>query len=152
MKLTYKSIQKGVEDRLKEMQRRAGLMDGFLNRVVYPAYQNAQAGRWLSENSTEGTPWKSLDPKYQEYKLKKYAKFPGSGHQMLIATQKLFESVVGKSRKNHRKIVKRGSLRVYTTLPYAKYVDKERDFTEFGQAFYDNIKRRWMRYVKTGVM
>lgn len=90
-------------------------MQGALARV-YPLYQKFQVERFQTENASEGASWPSLNPKYKEYKLKRYgggakrptkqdprsnwASWPGGGRKMLIGTGTLAGAVVGPSSSN----------------------------------------------------
>lgn len=137
-----KDTENGIIQRLNQMISDVDNISGYLNRIVYPQYQAAQIERWKTEGSSEGIPWASLNKSYQEYKKRKYASYSYGGTKMLIATGKLFDSVV-----KAKKIVKRRSIEVYTTNEYAKYVDEERDFTSWSKSTMSEIKKGLIDYI-----
>jgi hypothetical protein len=131
--ITYKQLEKNIENDLLQMVRRAHDFRGLFNRVLYPMFKKAQLARWSTENSSEGQKWAPLNAKYREYKLDKFKESPPyNGTKMLIATNRLIDSVIGPSA-DHRKIVEPKRLIISTTVPYAKYVNEKRNFTHFGR-------------------
>jgi len=99
----------GIGNKLRLMLDRSNLASGFLNRYAYPRLIRMQRERWMTENDGQ---WEPLSEKYQKYKSKKFARFPGSGTKMLIATNQLFSAVTGEDQKYHRKIVKDNHLEI----------------------------------------
>lgn len=129
-KASLKIITDGIGQQIKGYLDRSKFIDGYLNRTVYPEYQNRQRMRWQTENTSEGTQWKSLKPEYAERKKSIFASYEGSGTKMMIATGRLFKSVIGPG-KDHRKIVSNGRLTVSWTTPYAIYTEDVRPVNEW---------------------
>lgn len=140
--------QNGIEKTLSGMLSRSGLVRGWLNRVGYPMVIQAQRMRWASEGATEGDSWKPLNPSYAIQKLKRFKDFPGGGTKMLIATGRLVDSVTGDNTAEHYKLVTDESLEVGTRVPYAKYVDEERDFHTLSVETEDNIRSSLKAYLQ----
>lgn len=131
--ITYKQLENNIEKDLLQMVRRSHNFRALFNRVIYPMFQKAQMARWSTENQSEGGRWEPLNPKYKELKLEKYKESPPyNGTKMLIATNRLIDSVIGPSA-DHRKIVEPKRLIIATAVPYAKYVNAKRNFTDFGR-------------------
>lgn len=143
---SLKKTQNGIENRLNGMIDRASGMQGFLDRVIFRLYQNAQRQRWMTENQSEGEKWRPLSPGYDIWKKKKFASFPGGGEKMLIATNRLFPSVVGESGETRKVVTNRG-LVVATTVPYAPKVAEIRPFMKFGKATIDKMKKSLRDYI-----
>jgi hypothetical protein len=123
--------------------------DGFLKSYVYPEYQYVQKQRWISENATEdvtGGQWERLNPVYETYKKKKFASYPGSGSRLLIAKSNLLPSVVGES-KDSRVLIQDGKLGIFSSLPYASYVNEKRPFDTFSSAWRKKISEAWAQYI-----
>lgn len=129
-----------------DMLRVGNRVDAALAREIYRIYQNAQRARWMSENKSEGRPWKALNPTYQVKKIKRFAAYPGGGRKMLIATGALQASVIGTDTKHHRRLIERNRMVVATTLPYAAYVAEVRPFMEFGKATKAKIRAAIKKY------
>lgn len=132
------SIVSGIQSRLEAMINQVNLVPGYLSRVVYRQYQNAQRMRWASENATmdaEGGIWDRLDPEYAKYKERKW---PGTGDKILVRTQKLLDSVIGPS-SDHVMVVDSSSIRISTLVPYASFVDERRTFSQFSPIFYQEV-------------
>lgn len=128
--ISLKKLSNGIEKNLQAKLQRANSLQSFLNRNVYAMYQNFQRTRWMTEGSSEGQQWAPLSPTYAKYKLKRYSEYPGGGSKMLIATQKLFNSVVGPGQ-GQRKVVTNRQLTIYTNTDYANFVDEKRNFTKW---------------------
>ena len=75
-----------VNKKLDEMKNNAINAQGFLMRNIYPMYKDAQRQRWISQGSSEGRVWDSLDSIYAKRKLKLYGSYPGAGTKMMIGT------------------------------------------------------------------
>lgn len=144
-----KKVESGITDRLEFMSKRSNAMQGFLNTVVYKEYQNAQRKRWITENSSEGNGWKAISSEYAAIKRKKWASAPGGGTKLLIASGRLYQSVIGPSN-DHRKITTNTSISIFSTVPYADYVNQERDFTNFGPEFKQRIMDKLQAYMFKG--
>lgn len=140
----------GIRKTLSRMVGRAQLVEGWLNRVAYPMIIEAQRMRWASEGASEGDSWKPLNPRYESQKLKRFRDYPGSGRKMLIATSRLVDSVTGDSTKEHYKLVSDRSLEVGSTVPYAKFVDDERNFTELSDQTTQTIADKLSDYIRNG--
>lgn len=140
----------GIQQSLNAMASRAGLAQGWLNRVAYPMIIEAQRMRWASEGSSEGESWAPLNESYALRKLKKYESYPGGGRKMLIATGHLVDSVTGDKREDHYKLVEGNRLEVGTLVDYAKYVDEKRNFTILGQATIDLLSEKLGAYISQG--
>jgi len=135
------SLSKKIEDRLNRLVENANLVDGYLERVVYRQYQKAQKDRWTTENTSAFSAprkWDALDPSYAAYKKRKFSDFIGHGEKMLIATGRLFQGVIGPS-EDHRSVIGDKKIEIYTSVPYASYVDEDRSFTKFSPSFYSDI-------------
>lgn len=172
IKIRLETVEGNV---IKKMLARAKSLDGFLNRVAYPMLIRMQRERWGSEN--DGA-WKPLNAKYREYKLRKYASFPGAGANMMVATSQLYQAVTGDDLKYHRKLVgsnqltisiveesgskksrqsKKRSVKlagfVEAEIPvfnYAKFANDERNFTEINDQTREAIEEQLKIYLTGG--
>lgn len=158
--MTMKKIQDGISRSLRSMETRSKTVQGYLNRVVYPLYQNAQRLRWQSENGTQGTKWLPYErtfassgaaAAYRRHKLKKFAAAPGGGRKLMIASGRTFQSVIGPSI-DHRKLVTARSIKIATVVPYARYANDARPFDEFNEEFKVRIRKGIAKYLVTGRM
>lgn len=145
----------GIEKRLDGMVSRAKNARGYLDRVVYQQYQDAQFMRWQTANASEGSTWKPLTHAYEKYKLKKFSAFPGGGRVLMVATSNLSKSVIGPRGGGsmpfgHRKVVTESSLIVGTTVPYAGFADALRPFTKYSPATMRKIQKGLIAYLKGG--
>lgn len=150
MSENLQSIQTGVTMNLQAKIARGKSLRGWIDRVAYPQYQNLQRERWMTEGASQGTSWPSLNPKYEKYKARKFASFPGGGTKMMIATSRLFNSVIGDDLENHRKIATDTSLEVFSTLDYAQYPNVRRNFTDFSQATMEDLANQAAQYIMGG--
>lgn len=139
-----------INRRLDGMINRTKSLRGYLNRVVYRQYQEAQIKRWNTENASEGTPWKKLNPEYASYKRKKYASYPYAGSRLLVATGTLLKSVVGQDPRYHRKIVTNYGITIMTTLEYAPQVAAIRPFMKWSKQTKREIMGGIRRFILTG--
>jgi len=164
----------GIGKRLDEMVSQAGNVRAYLNTVVYRQYMEAQKTRWITENASEGSKWESLNPAYAERKKRvygggpkykmvstlgtkgfsgkevvgQYKAYPGSGTKMLVATSRLYGSVLGPKAdlsnvlgsSDHRKIVTDRAIIISTVVPYGADVAKVRPFMHFGKATMGKMK------------
>lgn len=138
-------------DKLERLASNLKDTRAVLVNVAYPMYQKAQVARWKSGgdgsksvNTSEGDAWPALNPKYLRRKRIKYSGFDYSGNQMLVATGDLLKSVVVPNRRQGFNWIE-----FYTTVPYAKYVNRVRSFNKFsGETRSSIIKAmgRAMRY------
>lgn len=142
----------GATKKLHEMVDRAGDARAFLNRVIYPMYQNMQRERWMTENVSETGKWPALNSRYASYKLRKFGSFPGGGRKMMIATNKLFNSVVGgdggSAPQGHNKIVTKSELKIFTTVTYAAHANDIRPFAKFSRGSIREIQAAIGKYLR----
>lgn len=144
--ITYKALDKSIQNSLLDLIRKGSNLNALLNRNIYQLYQNAQRQRWMTENASEGSPWVKLNPDYERVKRRIYANEEHGGRKILIASGRLYKSVIGPS-PDHRKIVGNNKLIIKTVVDYAKYVDQARTFTTFGQPTIDKIKKTISEYL-----
>lgn len=128
--ITYKKIEADVTAKLRGMAQRASAVRGFMIRNIYPMYQNAQRERWMTENTSEFSRWEKLDPIYAARKRKEFAEYEGGGTKMLIATGKLFHSVIGPG-EGFRMVATNTGLTIATSIEYAPFVNEKRPFREW---------------------
>lgn len=168
--MDIKITSDGIRKRLDQLLEKANFVDGFLDRVVYPEYQNYQRQRWMDENSNQTGKWDKLSAAYSARKQIMYGGGPkhewvggypmpwrvsgtwpsyeGAGTKMLIATGRLFHSVIGDG-PDHFKQVSGGKIRIGTTVEYAPYVDDVRNYSKYDQEFISNLRKRLMDYVRS---
>lgn len=172
---SLKKVESNIQNRLSALVKRAKLGRGALTRVIYPMYQNAQRNRWMTENTSEGSKWAELTPKYKSYKLRRYGggarynwvggrgesrpwvlsgaswpNYPGSGTKMMIATNRLFNSVTGDTLDDHKVLFTDESMEIRTTVDYSSDANSKRNFTTFGDATISKMKSAYFGYVKGG--
>lgn len=158
-----KKVIDEIEQSLDAMVQRGKKMEGYLNRVVYGQYQAAKAREWETEGQSEGATWKSINKDYERRKKIRFADAPGAGAHLLIATGRLVSSVIGPSSewtvfdvkgaaKDHRKKVERKSITISTVVPYAEYVNQEREFVGLGDDSQALIFKGLAKYMITGEM
>jgi hypothetical protein len=148
-KSALKKKVSSIEKRLNSMLENANKAPAFFARVVEPEYKSAQAERWKSENKSQGAPWTRLDPEYKKQKLKRYADYPGSGTKTMIATNRLVNSILGKSQE-YRQVIGDKKMVISTTVPYAEFADADRSISKFSPEFYRDLRARWLKFIKTG--
>ena len=132
MKVTFEKAQDDIFKYLQGITQRSKSIEGFLNRNVYPEYQNQQRERWETENTSQGTQWRPLEDKYKKYKAKKFMSYEGRGTKLMIATGRLQRSVIGPDG-DHRKLVTPKTLEIATTVEYAKYAAEKRPIMKFSK-------------------
>lgn len=140
MKPSLKVTSNGASLKIGTMLDRAESMRSFLNDNIYRIYQNAQRDRWMTVNNSQGKEWRALDPVYAVLKRKIYATYEGGGTKMLIATGRLYKSVIGPGQ-GQRKIVTNRSLYIATGVEYAGFVDEVRPFTTWGDPFRKKVSK-----------
>ena len=156
MSARLRTISDGVQKRLKGLIDREKAMQGFLNRDVVEAYRNIQRKRWVTENASEAGEsgrWTALNADYARAKLKRFAGYEGGGKRMLIATGKLYKSVIGPGA-GFRKVATNKSLTISTSVEYAQHVDEARSFTTYGKDSIRGLRtmiRNFMFHNKLGV-
>lgn len=151
MSASLRAVSNGILKSLEGVKEREKALQGYLNRNVVEQYRNAQRTRWMTENASEGQKWTRLNADYAKRKKKVYATYPGAGSKMLIATNRLFKSVIGPG-EGFRKVTTPRSLTISTTVEYAPFVSEARDFTHFGKKTMSEIKRGVMRFVAKGIL
>jgi hypothetical protein len=128
--LRLKSQEYSILANLHEMVERFNKAPAYLNRVVYRTYQNRQRKRFQTMNVSEGQQWPELNPKYKEWKKKKFASAFGGGTKMMIRTGRLFAAVSGDAVSgvsfDHKKIVTRSKIEVLWSTPYYEYTEDVR--------------------------
>lgn len=134
---------------LRAMIKRGKSTRTFLQLKAYPIYIKAQMKRWMTENSSQGTAWAPLNKKYAEYKLKKYGAAVGGGKKMMIATGRLYQSIIG-AGDGHFKLITDSAMIVGTTLDYAKYAASKRPFQKFNKDMIAQLKADWIKYMIKG--
>lgn len=149
MNITIKTIKSETKATLQGMINRPASLRSFFDRNIYPMYQNVQRERWMTENASEGARWKELNADYAKAKRTRFAQYPGRGTKMLIATNTLFQSVVGPG-EGFKKIIEDRRMRIVTTVPYAKYVDEARTFTKFSRATTLRFRKALNQYIFRG--
>lgn len=150
-----KPIGDGIGEQIKKYLDRARLIDGYINRVIYPTYRRRQMKRYQTENASEGTRWAPLNPSYAKRKLTKFASYPGQGRKMMIATGRMKDSVIGPGA-DHKKIgPSKGRLEVYWTTPYAVYTEQVRPVNVWDkrqdQEMYDGAVKYIMESTMKGI-
>jgi hypothetical protein len=144
-------IQDTVTKNLEAMIKRGVSGRGFIARYVYPKYKEFQMLRWQSENKGQWPRLTSED--YIKWKKKKFASAIGQGERMMIASGKLLKSVLvepggfGYARQTET------SLEITLDegeVPYAKYANEARNFTEFPDDWIQDLRYRYARYVTRG--
>ncbi len=134
--LVLKDEEGNVMSDFSKMLGRAAKIRGFLNRVVYPRYQQEQTTRWVSQGVSQTGPWKELNDKYLRWRKRI---FPDSGDKILVRTGDLARSMTGADTTHHFKLVSNKRLEVGTVLDYGQYVDEERDITGFTEETMNSI-------------
>jgi len=158
MKATYKKFSDGIKDRLDAMLSDGMDMRQLFARTIYPDYQKKQIRRWQKRSASEGTTWDSLDKDYKKRKKTLFYDMPYRGRKDLIATGRLFASVVGATDDktlsrtggkpgDHRKIIKRLRMEIYTMVPYAGFVSERFDIMGFSDKTWDEWQGEMERYL-----
>jgi hypothetical protein len=145
---------------LKWTQRMLGIdkqLDGALQTIVYPFLfegdQSVQARRWMSQGASEGYPWKPLNKSYAKYKLKRYASYPGGGSKLLVAKSRLLGANTGRPTQGGdiNKLIQNGTLYVRVAVPYAGYVNSDREIKRFSPETYRAVTDKVKQYMKQKV-
>lgn len=146
LNISVKQIEKGINRTIEGYLDRANSIESYLNRVVVDQYRIVQRKRWMTENASEGQRWESLNPDYARAKLTRFKSYEGAGTKMLIATGKLYKSVIGPGT-GFRKITTPRSLTISTTNEYAEHVDEVRTFTLFSRETWNKITQGIYDYI-----
>jgi len=150
MSASLKTVSNGITRMLNGMRQREKALQGYFSRNVLEQYRNLQRRRWMTENASEGQPWAALNSAYASRKRRQFASYPGRGTKKLVATNRLFESVIGPG-KDFRKIATARGLYVATVTPYAKYVDEDRNFTTWSKQSIGEINRGIAQFIFKGI-
>lgn len=152
MSATLSTVSDGISKMLRGMRQRERAMQGYLNRNVLEQYRNIQRERWMTEGKSEGgVKWTRLNAAYARRKRKIYAQYEGAGTKMLIATGKLFKSVIGPG-EGFRKVVTPTRLYLATTVDYASYVNEARNFSTLGPESEHEIKQGIAQFLFKGIL
>jgi hypothetical protein len=130
---------------------------------VYSMYQALQVERFKTEGASEKMPWDPYSSqKYAEYKKKKYAKYPGSGSKLLIATSTLAGAIIGpgapfKGIEKHRAQFLTGAMRIAVEqsgvnaegkpFTYPQRVAQIRPFMEFSDKSINKMKEELKKFL-----
>lgn len=146
MSVKVATISRGINQVLEGYVNRANSLESYLNRVVVEQYRIVQRKRWITENASEGTQWDRLNPTYARYKLSAFKAYEGAGTKILIATGKLFKSVIGPGA-GFKKVTTPRSLTISTTVDYAGHVDEVRPFTRYSSETIRKIHKGIVDYI-----
>ena len=150
-----KEVRNDATDRFNRMFTRAQAIDGWLNRVAYPAYQKYQIERFENKNPRDGG-WAPIKKDYEKWKLTRYNTYPGEGKYIGVSTAKMVGSIVGVSDEapefigevsKHRKMVSGGRMVISSGVDYTKYFDEKRTVSRFSKDFTDSLKRKLNSYL-----
>jgi hypothetical protein len=151
------TVKSGIQGKLDKMIARGKNPEAYINRVIFPKYQNAQRNRWKSENNTEeadGGMWARLNPTYAARKLNLYKGYEGGGTKMMIATGTLYKAVTGEDTNYFRKIISNGkiifALQYDSKTEYFKYADELRNYSKWSRSFMKEIKHGLAVYMGKG--
>jgi hypothetical protein len=134
---------------LRAMIKRGKSTRTFLQLKAYPIYIKAQMKRWMTENTSQGTAWAPLNSKYASYKLKKFGSNVGAGKKIMIATGRLYQSIIG-AGDGHFKLITDSSMIVGTTLDYAKFAASKRPIMKFNKDMIAQLKADWIKFMIQG--
>lgn len=134
---------------LRSMIARGKSSRTFLQKHAYPAYLGAQRKRFQTENKSQSQQWAALNPKYAAYKVNKYASAPGGGRKIMIATGKLYKSIIGEG-DGHFKLITDKEMVVGTSIPYATFPARTRSIMKFNPDFIRRLKEQWSQYLISG--
>lgn len=155
--MQVRRIQDGVTQKLNAMISRQAKLDAWLNRVAFPLYKRAQKERYASENhgaQFDGNGWDPLNDAYAERKLRLYRSYDGGGRKMMIATGRMKSAVIGENTDYFRKLIERGSLRIYLIIGeetrYFNYADDARTVSSWSSSFYRDIAKKAASYMGRG--
>lgn len=132
--LSLRKVQDGIGDDLRAIVSRGRNASAYLDRVIWPAYQQAQVDRWASENSSQGPRWNALSPSYAKSKPKRFAAYPGGGRALMVATSRLSQGAQGRDTAYFMRSITDKTITVainLSALPYASYPAKTRPFMNF---------------------
>ncbi len=148
-------FKKTLDKAFKNLLTSNRFFPGWANRILIPEYGDMQLRRWKRKNSESGGVWHPLNKTYAKSKLRRYASMPGGGRTMMIATSRLLAGIIPPKnraeagvkgpKEEFRKAVTKNSVILTTSVPYAKEVNEEREFTSVSQ----EQRRKWaLEYAK----
>jgi hypothetical protein len=129
-----RKVKDGISNDLAGIISRGRSLGTYLDRVVWPQFQQAQINRWETQGASEGFSWPELNPTYAKRKKKKFAAFPGAGNAMMVATGRLSSGAQGRDTAYFGRTVTESKMTVMVSssaLPYAIYPGKARPFMVF---------------------
>lgn len=146
LSVTKDGIRKSLEDSLS----RVNTISSFLQRVIYPQYQQTQIDRWESENSSQGQTWMPLESTYKKYKQKKFESYPGHGDALMIATGKLVNAAIGRSGDAYKEITNEYFVVGINdgAIPYGKWAAERRPI----MAFSTEQRKQWTDQIGAWIM
>lgn len=149
MKVRGELNKKNFDKKMNALMKRSKSVSVFLQRAIYPRYQQAQRDRWKTENASEGATWKPLSTEYAKAKKKLFAAYPGKGENIMVATSKLYFAATGQGPGlikafTDRKMVVSIQLGV---IPYAESAGKVRPFMRFSQQRIKEWRGLVIRYI-----
>lgn len=154
MSASFTQTSAGIEASLNGMISRSKTMSSYLNRTLFQQYQTAQLNRWQTEGSSEKMPWAPLNPKYERYKKKKFASYPGAGNALMIATGHLSAGATAQDSTYFYKQVTDSQFVVglnVGALPYAPYPGVLRPYMQFSQETMDSWRKGIADYVRANI-
>ena len=154
-RVVYPQYQKAQQKRWMT----EGASEGQKWKPINPDYAEYKLRRygggtkyeWIGGQG-EGRPWKPDG---------KWPVFPGKGSKLLIATGRLVSSVIGPvasgnalfksgGTSEHKKVVGRTSITIYTSVEYAKEVSKVRPFMRFSKKTIQKIRNDYQKWMLKG--
>lgn len=150
--ISYLKKQDGITQKLNSMCSRAKDVRAYLDTVVVQQYQKAQIKRWETENQSETGQWKELSSAYSQYKPRRFAKYPGAGKVLMIATGKLVDAATMRGSGYTKMVTNYGMTIAMDTgsIPYAKYVANLRPFMSFGDSTISQMRQGLTNYIRSG--
>lgn len=146
IKISLKQADAVIERNLAGWIDRARSTEDYIRRVVLEQYRAIQRARWMSENATEGTKWDNLSSDYAKRKKSLYRAYPGAGSRMMIATGRLYKSVIGPG-EGFREVITPRSITLSSSVEYAKYADESRTFSTYRPETIAKIRQGFKDFV-----
>ena len=167
------AVKNDFEKLMQEMLSRSGSARGGFARI-YSLYQKFQTERFMSENASEGNKWPPLQPKYREYKKRRYGggprrkggiwrSYPGSGSKMMIATSTLAGAAIGPGdhglfgTEKHRAMFTDDSMTIFVEeggvnaegkpFTYASIANQTRPFMTFSDEHIAEMKDELSKFI-----
>lgn len=155
MKVSIKTINRGIEKQLKGYLDRSRSVESYLKRVTTQQVANIQMKRFMTQNTSEGIAWEEL--RSQRYIAWKKVHFGATdtGKPILIASKTLFKSLTDPNDGNFLAVTTPRSLVISTRVPYAKRHNDgdpakniaERNFSRYSKTTLAEIRRGVFRYM-----